>query len=284
MHNLLSTSFLQSLPEHLLDLLESVTIIDQGRANTALLSLRSGLELFVKQCDVSTLNNEQKALTLLAKCKVVDRFLFPVIYQQHDRLLVTFKLAGTAINNIANILEQGKLAQALAQLHQLKIGAGEVDFPAITLPCTVKFKHALEQANCPQRSKVQLVSVLTQVLNKLEQVPAVMGLVHGDLTPDNLMLSKERQLIILDWELAAWADVRWDLAAVCEEFDLTAQQVKRLVLDYTTYSASAAVEFESGLNLWRFIYLVVCFTWAWQYEQPYQEYLLRLLQRVEEIK
>lgn len=58
--------------------------------------------------------------------------------------------------------------------------------------------------------------------------PSQLALNHHDLTPANLLRSGQ-QLVLLDWEYAAFSDKGWDHATLANQFTLTCQQHQQLI-------------------------------------------------------
>jgi serine/threonine protein kinase len=64
----------------------------------------------------------------------------------------------------------------------------------------------------------------------LQQVPLYgsWSLNHHDLTPENLRITPDEQLVLLDWEYAAVSLKGWDIATLAEHFELSAAQQRTL--------------------------------------------------------
>ena len=58
---------------------------------------------------------------------------------------------------------------------------------------------------------------------------------HNDLSPDNILLAPE--LKIIDWEYACVSDPAFELAVICENFNLNQSQQRGLILNYSQNSA-----------------------------------------------
>ncbi|CAG9000383.1 MAG: Thiamine kinase [Candidatus Celerinatantimonas neptuna] len=55
--------------------------------------------------------------------------------------------------------------------------------------------------------------------------PSALSLNHHDLTSANLLITPNRQLVILDWEYAAFSDQGWDCAVLAESFEFHPEQL-----------------------------------------------------------
>lgn len=271
-------SWLAALPESLLAKIVSFAEIEQGRANTCFISLPCGQALFAKQTDPLSLKNEIKALNFLATNTPFSNLSFPTVFSSNDELLLTNKVYGDAVSAQTNLLiGEAKLANALAELHQLDFATIASQCTHFDLPCENAFARALNLVHCEAQMQSKLLQRLAGSIAVISQTPSLLGFIHGDLTKDNLLLGKHGQLVILDWELADIRDVRWDLATICEEYSLTAGQTEQFITDYIARREIDEPSFRKGLSAWRFIYSVVCFIWALEEQQEHKNYFTKLL-------
>ena len=264
-------SWLTHLPQSLIDDTEAFFPIHQGRADTGILNLSSGQQVFVKHSESNAVSNERQAIKWLSQQRI-EAFIVPSLLYSDAELIATEYLQGQPLSpRLTTHVERKKLAAALCQIHLLKGYEHGIERQPMPLPQPQDFELALQSHDCPTELFAPLCSLLQQALDAIEQLPAFIGFIHGDLTPDNLMMSNE-QLVILDWELAAVRDVRWDLATVIEEFALSRQQQQQWLEEYmasfffvsSSDQSACRHEFIAGLEAWRVIYLVVCYMWAQQ--------------------
>lgn len=59
-------------------------------------------------------------------------------------------------------------------------------------------------------------------------LPSSLTLNHHDLTCANMLLNSDQQLVILDWEYAAFSDQGWDCAVLAESFEFRPEQLLEL--------------------------------------------------------
>ncbi len=271
-------SWLVALPESLLAQIVSFVKIEQGRANTCFISLSCGQVLFAKQTDSLSLKNEVKALNFLAANRPFSNLSCPELFSSNEQLLITKKINGsnTPVESF-NQLQLAGITKALVELHKLELSTIASDFTHFDLPAKDSFVEALKLTDCQASMQSKLTQQLADATVTLTKVPSFLGFIHGDLTKDNLLLGEHGQLVILDWELADIRDVRWDLATICEEYSLTAEQIEQFITDYITRREIDEASFRKGLSAWRFIYLVICFIWALEEQQEHKNYFTKLL-------
>lgn len=271
-------SWLVALPESLLAQIVSFVKIEQGRANSCFFSLADGQDLFAKQTDSLSLQNEVRALHFLAANAPFSDLTYPELFSSNEQLLITKKVNGLSLSAESfNQHKQVELTKALVELHKLDFSKIASDFTHFDLPSKDSFVESLKLVACSALEQSRLSQQLTDAIAVLSKVPSLLGFIHGDLTKDNIILSAEGKLVLLDWELADIRDVRWDLATICEEYSLSQNEIKQLSIGYTTMRDIDDPDFQLGLSAWRFIYLVVCFTWALSAHFEHQSYLDKLL-------
>ncbi|WP_411992156.1 phosphotransferase [Agarivorans sp. DSG3-1] len=153
--------------------------------------------------------------------------------------------------------------QLLKVLHQLpSAGKG--------LPHFDMLKYLQRYVN--DISASEAASFRRQALQWIKQQnwPQQQAFNHHDLHLDNLLLSSEQKLLVLDWEYAATSMQGWDAASVAQRCPVTAEQRADLI----------AI---SDLNSGQFELLVVAvalldLAWYWQYQPQWQGLLLRTQQ------
>lgn len=299
----------------MLDTLCSLTSIDiihsepvvKGRHDSVVITLSCGEKRFVKQAPIQQIQTEQYALSQLKKVTSLSAcsFLFPNVFELPDQksevgLLMTSFIDVEARNakvkanvDIANksncdkeqlLSKQSHFISALAQLHSFDISnfqqLSQWQFVAPTLPDMVELGTILTGEQ--QLKANQVVEQYKQALNSLEsgQIEPYVAVNHGDLTPDNLLLVGDK-LALFDWEYATITDVRWDLATLAVEFQLSNAEYISLCRTYlgfyftsTSLSNSESVDnFLKGAFIWRDIYRFTCLQWAISSQQPIENYL-----------
>lgn len=271
-------SWLAALPESLCCQIVAFAPIEQGRANTCFITLADGQDLFAKQTDSLSLNNEVRALNFLTANAPFSDFSHPELFSPNDQLLITNKINGaSSFSETFRLLIQAGLTKALAELHRVDFSTLASDSTHFDLPSQDRFVEALKLVNCDTSARSKLIQQLTNAIAVITKIPSLLGFIHGDLTKDNIMLSDDNKVVLLDWELADIRDVRWDLATISEEYSLTQNEVEQLSTDYLNIRKIDEPSFRLGLSAWRFVYLVVCLTWALEVQQEYKSYFTKLL-------
>lgn len=273
------TSWVAALPESLSKSITAFTLIEQGRADTCFLSLDSGVELFAKQANENTVKTEVSVLKFLAQNSSGISFLCPDLYDINNKLLLTNKLCGESILSASNPFSLiDKLAQSLAEMHKLNAASVVANLAEFEMPKFEALANAFELIECESSIKEALLEKYITSQRTLAELPPHLGFIHGDLTPDNILITKNEQLILLDWEFASIRDIRWDLATICEEFEFTQSQTLQLITDYLARGKLDDPDFTSGLTAWRYVYLAVCFVWAVEEQHNSEFYFTRLQQ------
>lgn len=124
-----------------------------------------------------------------------------------------------------------QLARTLATLHQQPVSpalAGSIDM-AIHLQ---GYEQLLLSRAIDSSSLDSARRAVSESLLWLQSQPERRVLCHQDLHPGNLLLSPTG-IYLLDWEYASYNDPHMDLAAICEHFALSEQQLNRFFQIYT---------------------------------------------------
>jgi len=85
---------------------------------------------------------------------------------------------------------------------------------------------------------------------------------HNDLSPDNILVASElgtSTLKIIDWEYACISDPAFELAVICENFDLNEKQQNRLILIYSQNSVFQIKR--EKLNKMKLLYRILSELW-----------------------
>ena len=310
------TSWLAVLPESLVNSITAFCPVQQGRAQTCFLTLNDEVEVFAKQSESELIQAEINALSFLAQAEPsakIDKpsaqienslaqienslaqtkkplaqtketaplFSYPKVFHSGSDYLLTIKEKGTPIVDSLEIaIKKRGLAKALVQMHKTEPTHFIESYPNFELPSASSLVHALEKFDVDRDSVDKLLRNLKNVVTKLRKIDKYSGFTHGDLTPDNILFD-EGKPVFLDWEFASVRDVRWDLATICEEFNLSPKQINQLVNDYLELMPELEQNFTIGLECWRFIYLVTCFIWSVEQAYKSTEYLHKLINAID---
>ncbi len=126
------------------------------------------------------------------------------------------------------------LAKVLQTLHTI-----EIDMPSLALYDLFK-EHNAE---------------IERVFNLLDTYPKEIVLCHNDLNPKNL-LWQENEVTLIDFEYAAANDRYFDVAAVCEEFNLSQEAQEKFCSFY--FEGDYIVQ---KVEAYRVIYRQLCNEW-----------------------
>lgn len=274
------TSWLATLPESLVQSVTAFDSVQQGRAQTCFLTLNHGTEIFAKQSHERLIRSEVNTLTFLAKQGEFTDFFYPELFRAEHNCLFTKKVRGTPlIDNLDSVIRGKSLSLALAQLHNIDTRSFSAPDDAFEPPNSEELSNALKLLDIQPIKAQRLLDQLSVANTQVQQHKPYLGFIHGDLTPDNILLFDGKP-IFLDWEFASVRDIRWDLATICEEFNLNNSQLNRFVQNYSALKPECDSDFLDGLKHWRFIYVATCFIWAVEQDYKSTEYLAKLLRLV----
>lgn len=99
-----------------------------------------------------------------------------------------------------------------------------------------------------------------------------LGVLHGDLSPGNVYLTKSEKVGMIDWEYASFGDVRWDLAAFTIEHQLTQHDFQQLLADYAKHAGFSYSDFSYEADMWLVYYWLVTLDWAEKNNFKTQDY------------
>lgn len=270
------TSWLVALPESLAQSVTAFDLIQQGRAQTCFLKLEQELEIFAKQSDQSLIRSEVNTLTFLAKQGEFNAFSYPELFGSEHNCLFTKKVNGTPlIDELDLAIPEQSLAIALVELHNIDATHFSTLGEPFELPEVEELNRALKLFDVQPNITEKLLSNLSVARTQIQKNKPYLGFIHGDLTPDNILLLDSKPAF-LDWEFASVRDVRWDLATICEEFNLTRSQRELFVDNYLALQPEYKNDFLAGVKHWRSIYLVTCFIWSVEQDFKSAEYLAKL--------
>jgi len=162
---------------------------------------------------------ERRCATLAA-----DAGIAPAIVFAAGGIMITAYVEGETLS-IARGRTPERLAQVAAVLQRLHAIHVQGDLPRF---CPVAASHRY----LAQLSDAELPIARQHIEACLAQLPSLPAqcLIHGDLIPENFILSSER-LLLVDWEYAGNGALATDLAMVISNFDLddaTAPSLLRL--------------------------------------------------------
>ncbi|ANK62537.1 hypothetical protein AYR56_09990 [Loigolactobacillus backii] len=83
---------------------------------------------------------------------------------------------------------------------------------------------------------------------------------HNDLVAENFVKSDQGRLFLIDWEYSGMNDPFWDLAALCNESQLTTNETQQFLSDYFTHRPSTAEL--TKLNIFKVFQDMLWSTWT----------------------
>ncbi|MEV6632653.1 phosphotransferase [Actinoplanes sp. NPDC051470] len=209
---------------------EGVTVTDKSsRCRTFV--VRSGTSGYVvKQGTnsetVQSVHNEAEAYSRLDGLR--ESVPIPRLYSFHDGCLVTECVPGTTLADSINRdpgVHAGRAADVAGVLARLHRSAGDLPTIPPARPSPVFLLVS------PPLTAFQFHSHGTHQLTRLVQADKalVAGLlllysrwraghqIHNDLRPENIIVTPDGDLVVIDWELAGRGDPLWDLGALVAE-------------------------------------------------------------------
>lgn len=108
------------------------------------------------------------------------------------------------------------LAPSLATLHSQRVPlapAAKAELPSLD-PIPVEVWHQTSAAAQELTRVVQASPLLGQTLTKVAEMSTPMGLIHGDLKIDNVLVRPDGTFLLVDWECGGTGAISMDLGAV----------------------------------------------------------------------
>lgn len=183
-----------------------------------------------------------------------DRGLTPKVLAYNNKFRLQEYFPGEELSCLAVTIETLKLlALQLQKIHQLPALYAQPQRLAFTLKqLKVKLKTAIDEALFSRILKIAIVLDNSSPKNLL---------CHGDLSLNNLLINKGKQIKILDWEYATLACAAYDLASCMSINELDSAQQDVLLTQYYALNKDnltlslSALRIECGLYLTVFDYL-----------------------------
>lgn len=274
-------SWLEVLPEPLIESITAFELVQQGRAQTCFLTLNHDIAIFVKQSDECLIRSEVNTLRFLAQQSEFTDFSYPELINFESNCLFTKKVQGTPLVDALDfVIQDQSLAGALVELHNIDVTHFSAEGDTFVLPNIEELNNALKLFDVDSNKAQRLLGKMSEACTQIQSSKPCSGFIHGDLTPDNILRFGDKPTF-LDWEFASVRDVRWDLATICEEFNLTSAQINQFVKNYMALKLETESDFKQGLKHWRFIYLATCFIWSVEQTYKSAEYLAKLERQLE---
>lgn len=156
----------------------------------------------------------------------------PTVVYAGGGILVTAYIEGESLS-IVSARTPDRLSRIAAVLQRLHTIPTQDDLPHF---CPLAASHRY----LAQLSDVELPIARRRVEACLAHLPSLPAqcLIHGDLIPENFILSGER-LLLVDWEYAGNGAVATDLAMVISNFELDAATVQSLLHLYGPVDGAA---------------------------------------------
>ena len=263
------------LPKALQSQVKTLTPICEGRADSCFIQFKNNKPCFVKFANEQQIMKEKQILFHLSQHKQLQNVAPKLIdHKQDKQLLMTKKVIGTSPTKAQVLSIDNGITPVLARLHQHAIMPSELNFEP---PNADAFLNVLTQSNISQSDITLLVKKLNNAYQRISDLTQYSALNHGDLTAFNI-LHNTNLWTFVDWEYACVVDVRWDIATLSIEFDLTETEDKQLIQTYLKHGFINDDNFYIGFTHWRFVYLVTCFIWAVEQNTDVEKYTALLLQ------
>lgn len=263
---------LTSLSERLREQISEIKPTAHGRGKTYQCLLKNGDIAYLKiEIDQSV---ERLALEKLKQLAIEPK-VSPEILEhcEASNSILLSAMPGVHPNKTALVQDLSIFCQRLTQVHRT-LSISNLDVLDIsTLLRNLNFKGAEKYAD------LALKELLSYPFSNRD-----ITVLHGDLNATNILMSDQNWHFI-DWEFCTQGDVRWDLAAVCVEFELNQNETAALL---STYRNSQNVFFEKqrvdntkcemhtikkdDFEMWKKAYALVCLGWSLEHDQPVDKY------------
>ncbi|MGE4248014.1 MAG: phosphotransferase [Parvibaculaceae bacterium] len=192
----------------------ALTPIDRGRTNRNYLAEDAGDRYFVRSGeDIPHLGISRPAERRAAELAAAAG-LAPEIRHASNGVLITDFIGGATLDQAAASASAmlARIARHLQALHRIPAADGLPSFCPVTI--SLFYLAHLDDDSLPlARARLHRC---------LEGLPRARGrcLVHGDLIPENFILTPEGGLQLIDWEYAGNGEPEIDIALVASNFDL----------------------------------------------------------------
>lgn len=257
-----------SLPQHLAKAIDSMQQVASGHNPCYRCVTKQHHEWYWRQLPEEFFCNEFQVMFALNQ-NAETRVLVPEIlhFDQSNGELLTAAVSGQVSDR------KKVLTHAESLIRDLKIIHSARPVPTDRIWRLAELRQSLMQVSTLLTAEEyqQILWWTELVAQQLSSVEPELGLNHGDLTADNLRFeaSSERWQWI-DWEYSQYTDVRWDLASLAVEFELSDEEFESLLKLYN--GAGDASRFIAGAYVWRQFYRLMCFCWALEFQQPSFKY------------
>ena len=252
----------QVLPKELGRDLASVASVRTGHHNVAKLTTHNAGSWFAKYTSPEYASQEQ-AVNRCLRAKPATAELVPVLVHVNAQagLVLSAELNGHHPSKRQLLAHLDTLVDALVAIHTTPMPANGInyDLPEIDVPVGAY--------------QAKLQARVRDAESRKTDGSVFMGLVHGDLNPDNVLLEQD-QWRFLDWEFSMLNDVRWDLVSIATEFNFSRVEMAELIAGYHASArlATTLATFEQGVDDWLAIYLGICLGWCEANNQPKDKY------------
>ncbi|NVK25448.1 MAG: aminoglycoside phosphotransferase family protein [Gammaproteobacteria bacterium] len=256
--------------------------IAAGQNETARIELANGEQYFAKYTSQSQVNFEQTILEILSAYKI-NGFDFPKLHNTlrpqsgNKCFLVTSFIQSHPVTTELLLAHFSELIDALVALHKLPHDTfSQLD---VIWPLNLIASEALQISLFEKSQHDAATLVINNYQQALEFIrdneqSTLLAVNHGDLSVDNLLFS-DHKFALIDWEYAKVTDVRWDLATIAVEFQLSSQMYQQLCQQYAVKRSLSVVSFIEVAMKWRDIYRFISLHWAINYNQPIEKYLIQ---------
>lgn len=263
---------LTSLSERFREQISEIKPTAHGRGKTYQCLLKNGDIAYLKtEIDQSV---ERLALEKLKQLAIEPKVSPEILeYCEASNSILLSAMPGAHPNKTALVQNLSTFCQRLNQVHRtLSISnLGVLDVSALLRNLNFEGAEKYTESTLKKLLSYPFSNCDTSVL-------------HGDLNATNILMSGQNWHFI-DWEFCTQGDVRWDLAAVCVEFELNQNETAVLLAAYRN-SQNVFFEKQSVENakceihriknddfeMWKKAYALICLGWSLEHDQPVDKY------------
>lgn len=180
------------------------------------------------------------------------------------------EVPGEEVTRVGLIENLSTLLLGLVNLHHIDV-KDRIQLPTWSWADLVRAINATPIEN---QLKYRLDQRLAKIDNTVILSPQHLAMVHGDLNKGNVLFeSQTKYWGLLDWECACYNDVRWDLASLAVEYELSDAQITELFEQYANLSKIEVDQFLTSRASWIQFYKLTCLVWAINHDYPTRLYL-----------
>jgi thiamine kinase-like enzyme len=137
-----------------------------------------------------------------------------VVHVEQSLIIAEFATGGDLRPN--DLRDSGTLEKVVANLKKLHLGAAKLK-PAVTYFWPFQVVRRYTEIGRQKRSRLaDKFPELEQICSQLERQvePFVPALTHGDVVPQNMVFTADRQVKLIDWDYGGFGHPNFDLAGI----------------------------------------------------------------------